>query len=173
MAVRSAETFEAYRTTTIPVHESQADVRELLRNRKATGMQISESWAAEEAFADVRFAMPADAGGYYAYRIRVRVPNDPPPERREQRGAHRVIPPTAADVRAHQAKLERQIWRLVYWWLKAQFEAAEAGLLALEEAFLPWMELPDGRTVYETAEQSGGLAAVAAGTSPALLGSGR
>lgn len=43
----------------------------------------------------------------------------------------------------------------------------------LEEAFLPWMELPDGRTVFETAEQAGGLAAVAAGTSPVLLGTGR
>jgi hypothetical protein len=129
-------------------------------------MQISESWAGDDAFADVRFAMPAESGGYYAYRLRVRATINPTDL---QRRPHQRTQ-TPAEVKAQK---ERQIWRLVYWWLKAQFEAAEAGLVSLEEAFLPWMELPDGRTVYETAEQTGGLLSVAAGTSPVLLGTGR
>ena len=162
MAIRgSGDTFEAYRSTTVPVHESQSDVRGLLRARKATGMQISESWVEDHSIADVRFGMPGEAGGFYAYRIRVRV----------------VV--TEADLarRPHQrtqtpkeveAQKERQIWRLVYWWLKAQFEAADAGLVSLEEAFLPWMELPDGRTTYEAMTESGGLAQIASGTVPQL-----
>jgi hypothetical protein len=164
--VRSAETFEAYRSTTVSVHESQADVRDLLRSRKATGMQITESWHGEDSYADVRFGMAAESSGFYAYRLRVKVAVLPADLKRQPHQRTQSL----GEVRAQK---ERQIWRLLYWWLKAQFEAAEAGLIALEEAFLPWMELPDGRTFYETAADMGGLAKVASGTLPALLGSGR
>jgi hypothetical protein len=172
MAVRSSESFEAYRSTKVPVHESQADVRELLRNRKATGLQIAESWLGEQAVAEVRFAIPAGTGGYFAYRLRVKVP-DPGPLVKTDQYSHRPRPATEAEVREHRSGTERQIWRLVYWWLKAQFEAAEAGLVALEEALLPWMELPDGRTVFEVSQENGGLAKIAKGTLPLQLGAGR
>ena len=142
----AGDTLEAYRTTRVPVHESQADVRDLLRSRKATGMQISESWLGDVAVADVRFGMPGDAGGFYAYRIRVKVPAQALDDVRAKAKRDKQRQPTEA--KAH-AQGERQIWRLVYWWLKTQFEAADAGLVSLEEAFLPWMELPDGRTTYE------------------------
>ena len=169
--IAGGESFDAYRTTKVAVHESQADVRELLRNRKATGLSISESWLEEQPVADVRFAIPAEAGGFYAYRLRVRVP-DPGPLRKVDQYSHKERVATAAEIREHRATTERQIWRLVFWWLKAQFEAADAGLVALEEALLPWMELADGSTVYESAQASGGLARIASGTSP-LLGTGR
>jgi hypothetical protein len=170
MPIRGAnDTLEAYRTTTVPIHESQADVRELLRARKATGMQISESWADDQVVADVRFGMPGDAGGFYAYRIRVRVPPLVLEQVRAWAKARKQRQPTEAEARAQG---ERQIWRLVYWWLKTQFEAADAGLVSLEEAFLPWMELPDGRTTYEAMAESGGLAKIASGTLPQLT-SGR
>lgn len=165
----ASDTLTAYRTTTVPVHESQADVRELLRARKATGMQISESWGGDQAIADVRFAMPGEAGGFYAYRIRVRVPAMVLDEVRELARRQKRRQPTPAEA---QAQGERQIWRLVFWWLKAQFEAADAGLVSLEEAFLPWMELPDGRTTYEAMTESGGLAQIASGTVPQLTAGG-
>lgn len=173
MAIRStSEGLDAYRSTKVAVHESQADVRELLRRRRATGLQISEYWQEDQAVADVRFGMPAPEGGFYAYRIRVRTP-DPGPLEKVDQYSHKPRAATTQELRDHQAGAERQIWRLVYWWLKAQFEAAEAGLVSLEEAFLPWMELPDGRTVFESAVESGGLAKIAAGTLPPRLGSGR
>jgi hypothetical protein len=168
--IAGGESFDAYRTTKVAVHESQADVRELLRNRRATGLSISESWLEEQPVADVRFAIPADGGGFYAYRLRVRVPE--PAEQRKNVNQFKTRPLTAGEQREARALVERQVWRLVFWWLKAQFEAADAGLVALEEALLPWMELADGSTVYESAQASGGLARIAAGTS-ALLGTGR
>lgn len=166
MTIRGAgDTLQAYRTTTVPVHESQADVRDLLRARKATGMQISESWAGDSAIADVRFGMAGEAGGFYAYRIRVRVvvTDDDLRRRPHQR---------TQSSKEVEVQKERQIWRLVFWWLKAQFEAADAGLVSLEEAFLPWMELPDGRTAYEAMTESGALAKIATGTVPQLTGGG-
>lgn len=169
----SGDTLEAYRTTTVPIHESQADVRELLRARKATGMQITESWSGDESFADVRFGMPGDAGGFYAYRIRVKTPVlDPEAFRVRINQTRQTRLPTPAEMTAKRSQAERQIWRLVYWWLKTQFEAADAGLVSLEEAFLPWMELPDGRTAYEAMVESGGLAKIASGAIP-QLGSGK
>lgn len=171
MPIRGAgDTLEAYRTTTVPIHESQADVRELLRARKATGMQISESWIDDQAIADVRFGMPGESGGFYAYRIRVRVPPLVLEQVRAWAKARKQRQPTEGEARAQG---ERQIWRLVYWWLKTQFEAADAGLVSLEEAFLPWMELPDGRTTYEAMVETGGLAKIASGTIPQLGNGGR
>jgi hypothetical protein len=103
MAIRSSgDTLDAYRTTSVGVQQSQSDVRDLLRARKATGMQISESWLEEDAVADVRFGMPGEAGGYYAYRIRVRVPKLDPE-------AHRVrINQLAASRRRGQANMQAQ-----------------------------------------------------------------
>lgn len=161
----SGDTFEAYRSTKVPVHESQNDVRALLRGRKATGLQITESWLGGVTVADVRFAMPAESG-HFAYRIRV---NAAITEADLERRPHqRTL--TAREAEDQKA---RQIWRLVYWWLKAQFEAADAGLVSVEEAFLPWMELPSGKTVYETTAETGALARVAAGSQPLLLNAGR
>jgi hypothetical protein len=166
MAIHGAgDQLEAYRTTTVPVHESQSEVRELLRRRAATGMQISEAWSGDESFADLRFGMPASAGGFYAYRIRVRVPTID--QVIDQARKAKVKLPTEREARGRG---ERQIWRLVYWWLKAQFEAADAGLVSLEEAFLPWMELPNGDTTYEAMVKTGGLAKIANGTLPQLTG---
>lgn len=173
MAIRgSGETLDAYRTTTIAVHESQRDVRDLLRARDATGMQISESWSGHQAIADVRFGMPGEAGGFYAYRIRVRTPELDPESNRVRVNQRATRLPTTAELQAKAAQAERQIWRLVYWWLKAQFEAADAGLVSLEEAFLPWMELPDGRTTYEAMVETGGLAKIASGSVPQLTAGG-
>lgn len=170
MTIRGAsDTLEAYRTTRVPVHESQADVRELLRARKATGMQISESWLGDVAVADVRFGMPGDGGGFYAYRIRVKVPETALDRVRAAARRSRQRQPTEREA---EAQAERQIWRLVYWWLKTQFEAADAGLVSLEEAFLPWMELPDGRTTYEAMVETGSLQAIASGVVP-RLGAGK
>jgi hypothetical protein len=111
--------------------------------------------------------MAADAGGFFAYRIRVRVPTID--QVLDQSRRAKVKLPTDREARGRG---ERQIWRLVYWWLKAQFEAADAGLVSLEEAFLPWMELPDGSTAYEAMVKVGGLAKVAAGTLPQLTAGG-
>lgn len=165
------EAFEAYRSTKLRPDESQADIRELLRARKATGLSIAESWLGDHPVAELRFALPID-GGFLGYRIRVAVPapDTSPRERVVNQHSVKSIPRTPAEIREEAARLERQIWRLLFWWLKAQFEAAEAGLVSIEEAMLPWMELPDGCTAYETVQP--GLAQIAAGTAPLMLGKG-
>lgn len=47
-------------------------------------------------------------------------------------------------------RVQRQRWRILLLLVKAQLEAVECGLMKFEEAFLPWMVLKGGATVYET-----------------------
>lgn len=165
----AGEPFDAYRSTKLRPDESQSDIRELLRARKATGLSISESWVGDHPVAELRFALPI-GDGFLAYRVRIAVPA-PEQRVRVDRHSHRPRPSTAEELREDAAVAEQQMWRLLFWWLKAQFEAAQAGLVSIEEAMLPWMELPDGRTAFETVKP--GLAQIAAGTAPLMLVAGK
>ena len=44
---------------------------------------------------------------------------------------------------------ERRVWRVLYWHLKAMFEAADSGVIAIEDIILPYIVTPDGRTIAE------------------------
>lgn len=46
-------------------------------------------------------------------------------------------------------RAQRQRWRILLLLVKAQIEAVECGLMKFEEAFLPWMVLKDGSTVFQ------------------------
>lgn len=47
---------------------------------------------------------------------------------------------------------QRQKWRALLLFVKATLEAVEAGLLTVEQAFLPHIMLPDGSTTYDWME---------------------
>lgn len=61
-----------------------------------------------------------------------------------------VPPYDASDEREH-----RRAWRVMLLWVKAQFEAIDGGILEAYGAFLPYLQLPDGRTIQEAAAQDG------------------
>lgn len=44
---------------------------------------------------------------------------------------------------------ERRVWRVLYWHLKAMFEAADSGVIAIEDIIMPYIVTPDGRTIAE------------------------
>lgn len=44
---------------------------------------------------------------------------------------------------------ERQRWRVLVLFVKAQLEAVEVGIASFEEVFLPWTLLADGSTVAQ------------------------
>lgn len=43
----------------------------------------------------------------------------------------------------------RRVWRVLYWHLKAMFEAADSGVIAVEDIIMPYIVTPDGRTIAE------------------------
>lgn len=44
---------------------------------------------------------------------------------------------------------ERRVWRVLHWHLKAMFEAADSGVIAVEDIIMPYIVTPDGRTIAE------------------------
>lgn len=50
---------------------------------------------------------------------------------------------------------QAQMLRVLYWYLKSKIEAIEAGLVDMEEEFMPHMLMPSGQTVYEAVQDAG------------------
>lgn len=48
-----------------------------------------------------------------------------------------------------KAQAERVAWRQLLRWIQAQLAMIDVGMVAAQEVFLPYMQNPDGRTVYE------------------------
>lgn len=44
---------------------------------------------------------------------------------------------------------ERRVWRVLYWHLKAMFEAADSGVIDIRDVILPYVVMQDGRTLSE------------------------
>jgi hypothetical protein len=51
---------------------------------------------------------------------------------------------------AHAVEQEnRRVWRVLYWHLKALFEAADSGVIDVRTIVMPYVVLKDGRTLAE------------------------
>lgn len=44
---------------------------------------------------------------------------------------------------------ERRVWRVLYWHLKAMFEAADSGVIDIRDVIMPYVVTRDGRTLSE------------------------
>lgn len=64
-----------------------------------------------------------------------------------------------------------QAARALYWHVKNLFDAIDFGIVDLEQAFMPYLMLPDGQTAYERLSPQ--LAALKAGEMPLLLDRGK
>jgi hypothetical protein len=106
--------------TQVPVANSRAEVERVLI-RYGCDAFVS-GWSNEGAM--VQF-------GYKGRNVKISVP----------------YPANVAGKKFEQA--QRQRWRVLLLLVKAQIEAVECGLVKFEEAFLPWIVLKDGSTVYQ------------------------
>ncbi len=108
----------AYEETNVSVERSQAQIRKLLQKFGVERMRYT-SLPSEALLEFVR----VDKGKPTPYRIVIRP---------KLKGWSRSV-----DKELDLA--ERQVWRVVYWWLKAKLEAIEFGLLEFEREMLPFM----------------------------------
>jgi hypothetical protein len=65
---------------------------------------------------------------------------------------------------------ERRVWRVLYYHIKSVFEAADSGVMEFRELMLPFILVPDGRTIAEHILPQ--LDAKLAGNPSRLLGNG-
>lgn len=114
----------SYDDTQVPVSKSQGSIRDLVYRHKGTGISFM-SRPPREGF-EALVAM-----GNQSYHIRVMA----------------TCKPKTADKAREQE--DRRVWRVLYWHLKAMFDAADSGVIAVEDIIMPYIVTPDGRTIAE------------------------
>lgn len=111
----------AYDTTRVPISDSQQAIRKLVYSHKGTGVSFL-SQPPREGFEALVTLSEA------TYHIRVMATCN------EKHGREQE---------------ERRVWRVLFWHLKAMFEAADSGVIAVEDIIMPYIVTPDGRTISE------------------------
>lgn len=135
MAERKRTPFE---DTSVSVSRSQEQIRKLLRDAGAEGVQFSEEWGEQPAFY-VRFLWrmtPPDAEAQTVIQaVRLKVT---------------ALGENHAGVWKTEEQRERQAWRGIAHYLEGTIKAATFGLIRFEDIFLSFMEIePMGRTLGE------------------------
>lgn len=121
-----------FEDTSVSVNRSQEQIRKLLREAGANGVQFSEEWGDEPAYY-VRFLWTMEGGITQAIRLRVH-----------------PLPATHRGVSKTPEQRERQAWRGVAHYLEGTIKAATFGLIRFEDIFLSFMEIEAmGRTLGE------------------------
>lgn len=123
----------AYEKTTVDAMKSWGEINSILYAHGCEGTSYSE--IPERGF-QIEFVRRVEGRP-----VLVRIPVAYDLEPRQRNG--KPVPPTAA-----QREQERRTkWRSLYYWIKAQFDAMDKGIVSYEQAFLAdiVVGLPDGR----------------------------
>lgn len=139
------ETYEPYKGTTVPIERSQMAIRKIFDAYHIYAHQFSE--APGEQLIEIRWSrkLVIDENG----------------QKRD------VLQPCKMRV-SYKGRRSEQVWRAIYYHLKAKFEIVMFGIISYEEEFLPYFEvrLPDG-SVGTIAEAM--VPALAEGRKPDIL----
>jgi hypothetical protein len=126
----------AYDKTEVGVSKSQDAIRKLIYGHRGTGLMLvseppREGFEAKIMVENVLFHIRVMA-------ICKNVTKDRNGYLRTQNGLA-----TAID------QENRRVWRVLYWHLKALFEAADSGVIDIRTVVMPYVVLKDGRTLAD------------------------
>lgn len=124
-------------TTAVSAERTVGEITRLLVQAKATailtefneGLISALSFRIATEFGVLTFRLPARVE--QVYKVLVRSPKIPPRLRTREQAA-------------------RVAWRIIKDWLEAQLAMIQAGLVDLEQVFLPYAQNAGGETVYES-----------------------
>lgn len=122
--------------TTVPIDRSRAEIERTLTRFGASAFMYG--WNGDQAV--IGFEIKGRR-----YRVLLPLPAKGEFARTPVRGTLRTV--SATNDAWEQAV--RQRWRALALWIKATLEAAESGIVSVQEALEPFTVLPDGRTVSE------------------------
>lgn len=111
-----------YADTEVAVERSQTCIRELLVDNGAKAVRFT--YRQTEAIVEFLLPSPYPDSPDIGYRIEVDTRRVKQPSRWTTSSADRLV---------------RQVWRVLWWWLKAKMEAAQFGLVDKETELLPYM----------------------------------
>lgn len=124
-------------TTTVPVEKTRNEIEKLLMLHGAGEFAYSSRAG--------QYTIGFELGGRY---IRYNMPMPDPDDRaftRTPTGRSR----STSEARAAYEQAVRQRWRALLLIVKAKLEAVRAGVSTVENEFLAWTVVPDGRTVAD------------------------
>lgn len=126
----------AYETTEVAVSKSQDAIRKLIYSHKGTGLMLLSHPPREgfEAMVNIE-KMP--------YHIRIMATC-----RDQKKDKHGWARSDSAFAAAREQE-DRRVWRVLYWHLKAMFEAADSGVIDIRDVIMPYVVLKDGRTLSD------------------------
>jgi len=127
----------AYEETDVAVSRSQEQVRRLIYMHRGTGLMLISQAPREgfEAMVDLEGA---------AYQIRV-MATCRKVESFDRQGRSR----TPKIIEGMREREERRVWRVLYYHLKAMFEAADSGVIDIRDVIMPYVVLRDGMTLSD------------------------
>jgi hypothetical protein len=130
----------AYEGTEVSVSKSQEGIRKLLLENKATGIAfITQTDPLSEGFEAM---VPIDGK---TYRIRI-VAHVKKVEKKARKRRWGTAPKSDAQM---QDSENRRVWRVLFYYLKSVYEAANTGVMEFRELVLPYVVVKDGRTVAQ------------------------
>jgi hypothetical protein len=126
----------AYETTEVAVSKSQDVIRKLIYAHRGTGLMLLSQPPREgfEAMVELE-KLP--------YHIRIMATC-----KDQKKDRHGYIRSPANLEKAIEQE-NRRVWRVLYWHLKAVFEAADAGVIDIRDVIMPYVVLRDGMTLAD------------------------
>ncbi|HEX5426586.1 MAG TPA: hypothetical protein VFW94_23765 [Candidatus Acidoferrales bacterium] len=126
----------AYENTEVAVSKSQDGIRKLIYAHQGTGLMLL-SQPPREGFEAMVKISDQD------YHIRVMATAKPKTKDRSGwtlRGAKKA---------GAIEQENRRVWRVLYWHLKAMFEASDSGVIDVRDVIMPYVVLKDGMTLAD------------------------
>lgn len=130
--------------TTVSVSKSRGEIDSLLQKWGARQVVWGDDWEAGQVL--LKFVWVHDEADYGARFILQLATNDEVRSRSHHATNGQFLQNKFDKLCADRGKSEH---RLLLLWLKAYFNAVEAGLVTAEQLFMPFLEGVDGRTVSE------------------------
>ena len=126
--------------TVVPADRSRAEIERVLTRYKATGFMYG--W--QDARALIAFEME-NRRVKFLLPMPDKLATSRTPKGRRRRGA--------AAVQAYDQEVRRR-WRALALAVKAKLEVVASGIVNFDEEFMPYIVMPDGKTVAEHVQQS-------------------
>lgn len=129
----------AYDQTEVPVSRSQEAIRKLIYGHKGTGLMLVSHPPREGFEAMVTIAE-------VSYHIRVMATTR---TTFKDSYGYTIKDTTSTAYQKKREQEERRVWRVLFWHLKAMFEAADSGVIDIRDVIMPYVVTRDGRTLSE------------------------
>jgi hypothetical protein len=129
--IRDGQIQMPYETTEVPVSRSQEGIRKMIYAHKGTGVNLISHPPREGFEAMVTIEK-------ISYHIRIMATC--------RTHAGPGYAPMSQEKREQE---ERRVWRVLYWHLKAVFEASDSGVIDIRDVIMPYVVTRDGRTLSE------------------------